>query len=313
MLSYARPDFFAKALQSAVQQTYPNLEIVVVDNRSERSPEIAAVAARYPQVRLIASPTNLGFTGGMNLGIKSSRGEYIFLTEDDLVLDPDCVKEFAARMTPQSPPMLLSGLILNERDGSIWAAGGQVDLAPVFTMTVFGHREPNSGQYTGDFEVNYVSGSMIFASAALFRILGGFREDFFMFSEDVELCFRAAAMQCAIKIIPSARASHFEPKNSPVPKSMQCRKMKNMISLYMLHARPVTVLLFLARGTAAIMFLKSGSDKVLWLRALCSALFAMPRLLQDRYRWRRKCQELSHRRIESPAGAQRATVSRQME
>ena len=296
LLSYARPEYFGKALQSVVDQSYRNLEIIVVDNRSEHSDRIAAVAARYPQVRFIANPTNLGFTGGMNQGIRACGGDYIFLTEDDLVLDPDCVNEFVARVGWDHPRMLLSGLILNERDGTIWAAGGKVDLGPTYQMTVFGQGEPDSGQYSKDFDVNYISGSMVFASATLLKSLGGFREDFFMYSEDVELCFRATACHCTIKVVPSARAAHFEPGKSTPPKNLQRRKIRNVISLYLLHARPTVVFTFLVRQLGAIALGKGAAHTGISLQAMCAAMAATPRLLKDRRALRAKSQEISGQR-----------------
>ena len=62
-----------------------SLEVIVVDNASKED-EASIIAQRYPQVKVIRSETNLGFAGGNNLGIKASRGKYLFFINNDTLL-----------------------------------------------------------------------------------------------------------------------------------------------------------------------------------------------------------------------------------
>src|SRR5712671_1934828 len=87
VLSYARPQLLKQSLDSLVRQSYQPLEIIAVDNRSSRSEEIAKVVEQYPAVRLVANNENLGFAGGMNKGMLEARGRYVYLTEDDVIVD----------------------------------------------------------------------------------------------------------------------------------------------------------------------------------------------------------------------------------
>src|SRR5579875_3091482 len=96
VLSYNRPHLLRRALASVQAQDCDLFEVLVVDNRSLRSQEVAQAVAEFPSVRLISNPTNLGYTGAMNLAIKTVRGQYVLLTEDDMVLAPSCVKEFVS-------------------------------------------------------------------------------------------------------------------------------------------------------------------------------------------------------------------------
>ena len=59
-----------------------DLEVIVVDNASKKD-ETSAISEKYPQVKVIRSPQNLGFAGGNNLGIKASKGKYILLINND--------------------------------------------------------------------------------------------------------------------------------------------------------------------------------------------------------------------------------------
>lgn len=90
---YNGQDFLAAALDSALAQTYRNVEILIVeDGSSDASVAIAAhYAERYPSVRLIANPQNYGLVGNWNRCVELARGTWIkFLFQDDL-LSPDCV------------------------------------------------------------------------------------------------------------------------------------------------------------------------------------------------------------------------------
>ena len=75
-------------LASLERVTYPRVEVVVVDNGSEPR-DLALLDAYYPHPRLIKSPTNLGFTGGNNLGMRQARGEYVLLLNNDTEVEPD--------------------------------------------------------------------------------------------------------------------------------------------------------------------------------------------------------------------------------
>ena len=302
MLSYARPALIREALRSVVEQSYANLEILVVDNRSALSGEIAGIVAGYPAARLIANSQNLGFTGAMNLGIHSASGHYIFLTEDDMVLERDCVRELVEYAGANPGNSLLSGLIYNQGNGSIWAAGGNVTLGPVFKMTIFGFNERDLGQFPAPFDVNYISGSMVFAPAALLRSLGGFREDFFMYYEDIELCMRVHESGGRITVVPSAQASHFEPVKTAASDHISFHKFKNFFAVYILHA-PARVwfslfLRYAVLGTLRSLITQPGSA---WLRlkALLFTCSRFPQLWRARRagRLRAGCQSIREARV----------------
>jgi GT2 family glycosyltransferase len=69
------------------QNTYKNLEVIVVDNGSREDPT-AVFTAIYPDIKLIRNPKNLGFTGGNNVGIKASTCDYLFIVNNDTEFTP---------------------------------------------------------------------------------------------------------------------------------------------------------------------------------------------------------------------------------
>lgn len=78
-------------LDSTKQLTYPNYEIIMVDNASKENPG-ELIKAKYPHVKLIVSDKNLGFTGGNNLGIKAAKGDYFFIVNNDTEVTPDLLE-----------------------------------------------------------------------------------------------------------------------------------------------------------------------------------------------------------------------------
>ena len=81
-VNYNNAKVTVELMASLNRISYPNLEVIVVDNASAESP-VAAIKNEYPSAIVIESKDNLGFAGGNNLGIKAARGEYLFLVNND--------------------------------------------------------------------------------------------------------------------------------------------------------------------------------------------------------------------------------------
>lgn len=241
VLHHNRPTWFRPVIESILQQSYAPLEILVVDNRSPATDKIKEMLVDYPQVRLIENSENLGFTGGMNRGIREASGTYVFLTEDDQTLDRDCVARFVDYSAMHDFQGLLSGLIYNKGQGTIRCAGGDITMGFNFELRMRGEGQVDRGQFSEPFPVSYVAGSTIFSRLDFLRRFGGFREEFFIYSDDTELCLRVRRAGLPIVIVPQAKVYHYEPTGGPAPAIMEFRKLKNFYALYLLHA-PLYVL-----------------------------------------------------------------------
>ena len=66
VLSYNRPECLRRALDSIVRQSFENLEVLVVDNKSDSSDRVKEIVCNYREFKLIQDSSNLGFSGGMN-------------------------------------------------------------------------------------------------------------------------------------------------------------------------------------------------------------------------------------------------------
>lgn len=289
ILSHKRPGYLKRVLDSIKAQTYPNLEIIVVDNKSRLSDEIAAVVHSFPDIKLLRNDTNLGFTGGMNKGIEAATGLYLHLTVDDVIFEKDCLRHLVEYMESQPSSGLLSGILYNE-DGSIRCAGGKFDLAPVYQKTIFGAGEKDTGQFSEAYQVRYIPGGMIFSHSRLLKRLKGFRHDFFIYSEDSELCARVSKLGYKIMIVPGAKATVLDVPHDFTPEGIAFHKIKNLLTLYLLHARWRVLPEFLLRyGVVTFPRYLLINRKFVWpfLKAWGWFLAKSPSLLSERWRYRR--------------------------
>jgi len=189
--------FLPTCLDSLRHQTYPDFEVIVVDNAStDKSVEL--IEREYPEVRLVKLPTNRGLTGGANAGIQVTRGEIIALLNNDTEADPRWLRELhCALEADPGAGMAASKMLLFDRRDVIHSAGDfyRADGVP-------GNRgvwERDEGQFDGTRRVFGACGGAAAYRWAMLEEIGLFDEDFFMYCEDVDLDWRAqlAGYPCA--------------------------------------------------------------------------------------------------------------------
>ena len=285
VLSYNRPDLLERALASIAAQTYPRIDVLLIDNPSPASERVRGIAERFG-VPCISNDVNTGFTGGMNLGIAKAAGEYIYLTEDDIELAPDCVARLVECLRAHPEVALAGPVMWNKETPTVRCAGGVFTLGGVYAMHVAGagDRTPPAAALT---YTKFLPGSMIAARTEELRDLGGFHPDFFMYGEDVELCARVAERGRAIAIVPGARVEHVDPPSAPVPPLLRFHKQKNLIALYLLHAPIATLPEFVLRYAVIDGLRRLARDRrgfIQWLRAWIWAAGRAPALLSQRAR-----------------------------
>jgi O-antigen biosynthesis protein len=163
-------------------------EIIVVDNASsDNSREF--VLSMYPDVVLIRAEKNLGFSGGCNLGIKNSRGEYIVLLNNDTTVDINWLKELVAVADGDKNVAIVgSKLLFKHNPNEIQNAGSY--LTSRGDGGDMGSLQPDEGQYNTTKESMAVCGASMLIKRTLIEEIGALDEDFLAYYEDMDLCYR---------------------------------------------------------------------------------------------------------------------------
>ncbi len=287
LLSYNRPSLLKEALASVFQQSFETLDVTVVDNPSPASSDVARIVSRHPNVKLVQPPINLGYTGGMNRGIEQASGDYVLLTEDDIVLENDCIQRLVEFSEANPEANLIAPIIYNRSEKTIRCAGGSVTLGSIYHKVVFGAGELDRGQFSQSFAVNYIDGAVMFASRNFWEQFKGFREEYFMYVDAVELCARVAKAGKGMMIVPQAKVYHFEPASDQPPAALEFHKLKNFFSLYLLHAPARVLPEFICRyaflnGLRSLLA-KSNSSPRIFFKALLWVMVRTPSLIRERY------------------------------
>lgn len=226
-------------LKSVLMTTYPNLEVILVDNASTDG-SVEYVTKRYPSVRIIKNNKNLGFAAANNIGIRATRGDYVILLNNDTEVDPDWVSELV--QVAQSDPLIAAcqPKILNFYNRKTFeyagAAGGFIDIYgyPLARGRVFEFVEEDHGQYDDSCNIFWASGAAMLINRRALEKTGLLDEEFFIYHEETDLCWRFHLSGYRVVFVPSAKVFH---------KGGATFKKKPYASWYLLHRNDFMMLL----------------------------------------------------------------------
>ena len=207
------------------------IEIFVVDNHS-RDGSVEMVRSEFPQVQILASDVNLGFGAANNLALAKAQGRYVVLLNSDAFLCPNSLA-LAVQHMDEDPRAGLAGGRLVGRDFSLQPSARMFPsiLSDMLVLTGLAHEFPKS-RFFGRFdrtwadplepaEVDWVPGAFsIVRSDALARV-GFFDPDFFLYSEEVDLCLRIQSAGYKIMYWPDIVVIHIGGESSRQIKTLE--------------------------------------------------------------------------------------------
>ncbi|MCO5269629.1 MAG: glycosyltransferase family 2 protein [Brumimicrobium sp.] len=186
IVNYKTPILTHRCIESIYQsKTSFNFEIIVVDNFSQDDSE-KIITKDFPEVKWINNTYNAGFGRANNLGVSQAKGEYILLLNSDMLLSQDlhpCIEKLE-----ESTLNGVLGCQLQNEDGS-FQKSCYYDVGTIrhlLSYNILWYKlfkpQPKS--------LDAVMGSFMLIRKTDFDVVGGFDKDFFMYAEELEMCYR---------------------------------------------------------------------------------------------------------------------------
>lgn len=228
LVNYNTKELLRNCLNSIFEKTRDiEFEVFVVDNASSDA-SCEVVEKEFQQVKLIKNTENLGFGKANNIAIRQSSAKYVFLLNSDTILINNAVKTFFDFMEKDENKRVAAcaGDLFDERMNKQTSFGNFPSLTEIFFRLGLKYlfREYYENNLTlirknnSDLphEIDYASGADLFLRKSVIDKVGAFDENFFMYYEDSDLCFRIKKAGYSIKILPDAKIIHLESKSSVI-------------------------------------------------------------------------------------------------
>ena len=218
IVSYNARDHLLECVRSLRAESVD--EIVVVDNASSDG-SLDAIATADPTVRAIQNGANLGFGTAANRGVAATSAPFVLVCNPDTVVEPGAVKALVEAALADGA-LAIVGARIENTDGSVYPSPrtfpGLLDAVGHGFLGIIRPRNRFTRRYrmldidrdvpSGD--VEWVSGSCFLARRDAWDDIGGFDEGYFMFAEDVDLCWRARRSGWRVGFEPAARIVHVQ-------------------------------------------------------------------------------------------------------
>ncbi len=222
VVSYNVREFLANLLKSLkLALKGIDSEIIVVDNASEDD-TVPYLKKNYPDLIVIENNFNLGFGKANNQAARIAHGEYILLINPDAVVEENTVREMLNFMKAY-PDAGAAGCKILNADGTLqkacrrsfptpWVAFTKISgLSSIFPRSkIFGRYNLTYLDEGTVHEVDAISGSFMFIPRKVFQEVGGFDEDYFMYGEDLDLCYKIKEAGYRVYYNPSTSIIHFK-------------------------------------------------------------------------------------------------------
>lgn len=195
------------ALESLFAQTWPALEVIVVDNGSVDGSADAAEQRYGTRLKVLRNAKNEGFAHANNRGFEAARGEWMFLLNNDAVCDPEAIAQLMAFAATKPEAGMLACRVVRADQPNFFDSVGLL-LYPDGICRPRGWEEKDIGQYDRPEEVLAPHGCACALKKTMLDQIGGFDEDFFCYLEDLDIGMRGQLAGFPCWYVPTSRVRH---------------------------------------------------------------------------------------------------------
>ncbi|MEI8305979.1 MAG: glycosyltransferase family 2 protein [Chloroflexales bacterium] len=247
IVSWNVRDLLIRALEcvyATVQRS--SFEVIVLDNASSDD-SVAVVRERFPAVRMIVNQENIGFGRANNQGAAIAHGRYLLLLNPDAFVHTDTVDRLVAFMDTH-PDAGSAGCKLLYEDGSLQRSvtAFPTVLTELYTTLgldrafpqhpAFGHYKLTYWNMDDQRPVDALMGACLILRRSVIDQIGLFDEQFFMYSEEVDLCYRLRRAGWKNYFIPDVTATHIWGGSSRlVPQTTFLRLFRSRVQFFRKH------------------------------------------------------------------------------
>lgn len=186
-INYNQASVTCELLESTRNLDYPRFEVIVVDNASKEDPTEQILRGNYPNVKVIVSPENLGFSGGNNLGMRHAKGDYFFFLNNDTEVTPDLLNQLLAPFQASPTVGIVCPKIRFFDHKDIIQYAGYFPLNPYTgRFWSIGLGETDHGQYDQSGPTDFAHGAAMMASRRAVEIGGVMDESYFLYYEELD-------------------------------------------------------------------------------------------------------------------------------
>ncbi len=171
-------------LRSLREISYPEIEIIVVDNASSVGNSYTIKEA-YPEIQLIKSPKNLGFAGGNNLGIRQAKGKYLFFINNDTIVPVNIIEPLVERLENRPEIGMVSPKIKFHWNPELIQYAGYTKMNP-YTIRNFsiGYHQPDGPEFDQPGETESIHGAAMMVPMEVIKKAGLMPEIYFLYYEE---------------------------------------------------------------------------------------------------------------------------------
>lgn len=187
ILNYNGQQFLEGCFSSIKKINYPQFETIMVDdNSSDKS--VSFTKSKFPWVKIIKNKENLGAPTGFNQAIKEANYELVVKADNDIIVDKNWLAEMVAVLQKNPKIGIVGSKILHYGSDEIQDIGSNLDRFG-YQMNYYTLKGLPEDE-TKPQEVFYVSGCSMLFKKSLFEKVGGFDGKFFLYKDDLDLCWR---------------------------------------------------------------------------------------------------------------------------
>ncbi len=219
IINYRQKTFTVQCVKSIYSnfKSYP-FEVIIVNNSPGEN--LNQLTEEYNNLRIIENE-NIGFSQANNVGVRNSKGDYLFFLNADTIIQSDFLKDFIDAFNNKD--FGAAGMKLYNEDGtfqlSFWHENTFFnEIKNKRNENRFRRKELNfinavEEDYSKIRQADWVTGAAIIIRKSVYLDSGGFDEKFFLFYEDADICKRLNEMQQPVYFFPFSKIVHFKGEN----------------------------------------------------------------------------------------------------